>query len=66
MTTDVPPMDACPFSKSGRHELLALIPSDDEHDLTLFCAACGGMRRVPATGAIPIPADYVQVLWSRE
>lgn len=66
MTTDVPPMDACPFAKDGAHRITYLIPSDDDQDLTLVCHRCGSMRRVPATGAIPIPADYVQVLWSRE
>lgn len=49
---DVGPMEPCPYTKSGKHETNALIPSDDEHDLTIWCAHCGSMRRVPATGSL--------------
>ena len=45
-------MDPCPHRDSGKHELNALIPSDDDRDLTLFCGHCGAMRRVPATGSL--------------
>lgn len=45
-------MDPCPVSKHGRHELTAVLPDDDTHDMTLFCDACGAMRRVPVSGSL--------------
>jgi hypothetical protein len=52
MLTDLAPMDACPFSKNGRHDLSAILPDSSEGDVTLFCDGCGAMRRVPVTGAV--------------
>ena len=49
---DLPPMDACPTGRKGRHDLTAIIPDDADQDMTLFCGACGSIRRLPVTGAV--------------
>lgn len=49
---DYPAMDKCPIGKRGRHELNAVLPDDADKDMTLFCAHCGALRRVPVTGAL--------------
>ena len=50
--TDLPPLEPCPVAKSGKHHLAAVIPEDSEHDMTLFCEACGIMRRAPVSGSL--------------
>ena len=57
MTSDVPPMDPCPYTKSGRHEIMVITPGTDDGDLTFVCHGCGAIRRVPAVGGIQVPLD---------
>lgn len=65
-TLDIGPMQRCPFTKSGRHNVCVVTPGDDDGDLTLFCAVCCSIRRVPAKGAISVPLDdQLNVLWQR-
>lgn len=49
---DLPAMERCPRGRKGRRSLAAIIPGDDDHDITLYCETCGALRRAPATGAI--------------
>ena len=46
-------MDPCPFQKSGRHELMAIIPEAivPEHPLTLACTHCGMSQQYALTWA---------------
>lgn len=37
-------MDKCKVGRKGRHQLAAIIPGDDDHDITLYCE---GMWRAP-------------------
>lgn len=55
--SDVGPLAPCPSGKRGRHHLAAILPGDDEHDVTLYCEACGTLRRMPATGALTSSLD---------
>jgi len=64
MQTDLPPMEPCPVQKSGRHELLVITPSEDDHDMTLACHRCGALRRVPVTGAINLGPLDDQPAWA--
>lgn len=48
---DLPALSRCPFGKKAHH-LVAIIPGDDDHDITLYCEKCGALRRAPATGSI--------------
>jgi hypothetical protein len=57
MTFDVPPMDPCPVTKTGKHNLAVITLGEDDGDITLSCHICGAIRRVPAKGAIAIPLD---------
>ena len=50
--TDLPPLERCPVRKSGAHHLAAIIPEDSDHDMTLFCEACGIVRRMPIHGSV--------------
>ena len=61
---DLPSMDPCPHGKKGRHQLAAIIPGDDEHDITLYCEQCGALRRAPATG--PVLAERLDDLSAEE
>lgn len=49
---DVPAMDPCPCTKSGRHEIGAVIPESSDGDLTFYCQRCCAIRRVPASGGL--------------
>jgi hypothetical protein len=59
----------CPYTKSGRHELNAILPSEDDKPATLFCAGCGTTRTFSL--ALPIalddlPADLIAKLSQRD
>ena len=58
--TDIAPMEPCPY-KRGRHELGAVIPEDDDRELTLFCTHCGAMRRRPVSGPLTQALDDIDV-----
>ena len=47
------PMERCPYSKSGAHDLCTVVPDDDDRDMTLSCNKCGAIRRLPVSGALP-------------
>ena len=48
---DIPPMVPCAASKSGRHRLASIVPTEDANmDVTLYCEACGATRRFPVNG----------------
>lgn len=50
---DIPPMDRCPVSKSGRHEPASIVPTEDaDMDVTLYCESCGAARRFPVNGPL--------------
>lgn len=55
--SDLGPLDPCPFDKRGRHHLVAVLPGDDEHDVTLYCESCGSLRRMPASGSLSTSLD---------
>ena len=57
-------MERCPFSKSGKHRGGVVVPGDDEHDLTFFCDRCLSIRRVPASGGLPLDDATASVLKS--
>lgn len=44
-------MDPCPYRKKGRHDISVVLPEDADHDMTLFCDACGAVRRMPVNGS---------------
>ncbi len=52
----MPPMAPCRRSRSGRHDLAAILPEADDADVTLFCCRCGAARRLPGSGPLPGPA----------
>lgn len=54
MTSDLDPMLPCPVRKRGEHDLSVIVPSEDTGDLTLFCDACGAVRRLPVSGALQL------------
>jgi len=56
---DLPAMAPCPVGKQGRHELAAVFSSDAENDMTLYCEACGMVRRLPMTGEVDVPLDML-------
>lgn len=60
--TDLGPLDRCPYSKKGAHHLAAIIPGDDDHDVTFYCEWCGALRRLPATGALTSSLDDLDPL----
>lgn len=46
-------MDPCPASKSGRHSMAAIVPSEDaDMDVTLYCERCGAIRRFCVNGPL--------------
>jgi hypothetical protein len=51
---DLPAMARCPRGKKGAHQIAAIVPGDDEHDITLYCEHCGALRRAPATGELMV------------
>lgn len=55
--SDLGPMAPCPNGKKGQHNLCAVIPDNDDNDLTLFCDRCGMVRRMPVNGALSVPLD---------
>jgi hypothetical protein len=52
---DLPALPRCKRTKGGAHDLAAIVPGDDDHDLTLYCTACGALRRLPASGPVLTP-----------
>jgi hypothetical protein len=52
-------MEPCPFHKAGRHDLAAVLPEDSDHDMTLWCTACGALRRVPVSGSLSSSLDHL-------
>lgn len=50
--SDLPPLDPCPYSKFGQHDLGVITPESDDGDLTFFCDRCGVIRRLPVRGAV--------------
>jgi hypothetical protein len=64
-------MDPCPYAKRGQHALMAIIPEDSDHDLTLCCSVCGAMRRTPASGVLvsggskdALTAAEIDAMWA--
>ncbi len=49
---DLPRMKRCKVDAKGRHELNVVIPDEYDRDMTLFCANCGALRRVPVSGQL--------------
>jgi hypothetical protein len=47
---DLPALEPCPYGRKKRHAIEAILPGDDDHDITLFCHYCGTLRRAAATG----------------
>lgn len=45
------------MDKRGRHELAAVFSSEGNQDMTMFCAHCGMVRRLPMSGEIGVPLD---------
>lgn len=47
------PMERCPYSKRGQHELMAIIPIPEDVEkgvpLTLACGHCGMVKQHPLT-----------------
>jgi hypothetical protein len=54
---DLRPLPPCPCSRTGSHDLSAIVPSEDDGDVTLFCDHCGIVRRLPVKGALGRPLD---------
>ena len=50
-------MDPCPYTKSGKHSLMAIIPEDHAHPLTLACTWCGMSARYPLEWGVPESLD---------
>lgn len=50
--TDLPPLEPCPYSDDKRHKMFAIVPGDDDGDITLYCERCVAIRRVPASGSL--------------
>lgn len=54
---DLEPMGGCPWNPRYAHSFVAVVPGDDEGDLTLFCSRCAAVRRLPVKGPMGRPLD---------
>ena len=55
--SDLPPLPKCKVGKRGRHHISAVLPGEDEGFLTFYCDLCMAVRRMPASGDIPVLDD---------
>lgn len=62
-------MDSCPYAKSGKHALNAILPGEDGRPFVLFCAHCGATKTVSMELPTPLddlPADAIAKLAERK
>lgn len=48
-------MAPCPTHTKGRHDLVLVVPEDDDHDLLIVCERCGAVKRESIS--VPRPLD---------
>jgi uncharacterized Zn finger protein len=59
------PLPPCPYRKKGQHRIAAILPGDDQHDVLLFCDACGMVSRQSVETPRPVddwPDDAISRL----